>query len=85
MSFFHQSSLKSIGQITTIGIEMGAYLLLFVKGGAWLDKAYHTSPILERVGAIVGITAGFYTLWKRVKKACKPPSDTDTNSKKQSS
>lgn len=56
--------LKSLGSVGTLGLEMAAYLLIFTKGGQWLDGRFGTAPILERVGVGIGIFAGFYAIWK---------------------
>ncbi len=56
--------LKVFGRVGGLGLEMAAYLLIFAKGGQWLDARYGTGPVLERVGVALGLFAGFYALWK---------------------
>ena len=63
----NSSALKTLGSVGTLGLEMAAYLLIFTKGGQWLDSRFDIAPILERVGVGIGIFAGFYTIWKRTR------------------
>ena len=65
--------LKVFGRVGGLGLEMAAYLLIFVKGGQWLDGRFGTAPILERIGVGLGLFAGFYALWKLARSPRKQP------------
>ncbi|MEM9069326.1 MAG: AtpZ/AtpI family protein [Myxococcota bacterium] len=65
--------LKVFGRVGGLGLEMAAYLLIFVKGGEWLDGRFETAPVLERVGVGLGLFAGFYALWKLARSPTKQP------------
>ncbi len=66
--------LKVFGRVGGLGLEMAAYLLIFVKGGQWLDARFSTAPALERVGVGLGLFAGFYALWKLARTSPKSSS-----------
>lgn len=55
---------KVMSRVGGLGMEMGIYLLLGVKGGEWLDGRFDTAPVLQRIGIAVGLFAGFYAMWK---------------------
>lgn len=75
--------LKVFGRVGGLGLEMAAYLLIFVKGGQWLDARFGTAPALERVGVGLGLFAGFYALWKLARMSPRPsdsaPASGDTS------
>jgi F0F1-type ATP synthase assembly protein I len=50
--------------ITLVILTVGGYFL-----GFWLDKKLGTSPYLSLVGLFLGISAGFYQLYKIAKRA----------------
>ncbi|MDB5103362.1 MAG: putative F0F1-ATPase subunit Ca2+/Mg2+ transporter [Fibrobacteres bacterium] len=43
-------------------------MLLFVGGGLWLDRHFHTAPILLIAGVFLGFFGSGYTLYRAVKK-----------------
>ncbi len=63
---------KAFQRVGGLGLELVAYILIFLKIGQWLDAKYGTDPVWERIGLAVGIFAGFYSLWKVAKQG--PPS-----------
>jgi len=68
-------SVRALGRVGGIGIEMAVFLLIGVKGGQWLDGRFDTAPIFERIGVAWGIFAGFYLLWKYTRPRSSPTSD----------
>jgi ATP synthase protein I len=60
---------QEFAQYGSLGITMvistvGCYFL-----GYWLDKKLGTSPYLSLIGLFLGISAGFYQLYKITKRA----------------
>jgi ATP synthase protein I len=55
----------------TLGIEMGVSLAIGLAFGYFLDRFFHTSPLLTIIFMIFGIVAGMkrlYTLWKKMEQ-----------------
>ena len=50
----------------TLGFEVVLPVLLSTYGGYWLDERLGTLPLFLLVGVLLGMAAGFYTLFKRV-------------------
>ena len=48
------------------GLQLALSTLLFLLVGWWLDTKLGTAPLLLIVGAFVGGTAGFYSLYRHV-------------------
>lgn len=48
-----------------IGLEMAAPIVVFVFIGYKLDERWGTDPWLVVLGAALGMTVGFYSLFKR--------------------
>jgi len=60
---------REFAQYGSLGMTMvistvGCYFL-----GYWLDKKLGTSPYLSLIGLFLGISAGFYQLYKITKRA----------------
>jgi F0F1-type ATP synthase assembly protein I len=49
-----------------LGLQWALSTLLFLLAGWWLDGKLGTTPVLLIVGAFVGGTAGFYSLYRHV-------------------
>ncbi|MGB9608139.1 MAG: AtpZ/AtpI family protein [bacterium] len=49
---------------TMVILTIGGYFL-----GFWLDKKLNTSPYFSLIGLFLGISAGFYQLYKIAKKS----------------
>ncbi len=73
---------KAFGRVGGLGLELAAYLLIFVKGGEWLDERYATHPIFERIGVAIGLFAIFYTIWKLARL---PPPEAKPDPKQEAS
>ena len=66
-----RKQLAAAGRVTTIGIEMAVSLAVGLFGGRWLDAKFHTDGWLENIGIVLGLVAGFrslYRLARRIKK-----------------
>ena len=56
------------GRYMGFGLQWALSTLLFLLAGWWLDVRIGTAPVLLVVGAFVGGTAGFYSLYRHVVK-----------------
>ena len=66
-----RKQLAATGRVATIGIEMAISVAVGWLGGRWLDAKLHTGPWLEGIGFVLGLVAGFrslYTLARRIRK-----------------
>lgn len=61
-----ESPWAAAGQHAGHGLTWALSVLLFLMGGWWLDGKLGTTPLLMIVGAFVGATAGFYSLYHHV-------------------
>ncbi|MGI5875485.1 MAG: AtpZ/AtpI family protein [Dethiobacteria bacterium] len=50
----------------SFGITMILTTLLGIFGGKWIDQQLGTGPIFLLLGIILGIGAGFYSLWSEL-------------------
>ncbi|MBX3249522.1 MAG: AtpZ/AtpI family protein [Myxococcales bacterium] len=75
MAYFDPKTIRVLGRVSGIGLELAIFLLIGVKGGEWLDRRFDTAPVLQRVGLFFGIFAGFYSLWKLTRVSSSPPPD----------
>lgn len=57
---------RSLAPYLNIGYIFALSVALFTFAGYFLDKKWETSPWLTVVGAVIGITAGFYNFFKTV-------------------
>jgi F0F1-type ATP synthase assembly protein I len=51
------------------GLTWALSTLLFLLGGWWLDGKAGTAPLFMILGAFVGATAGFYSLYRHIMAA----------------
>lgn len=49
-----------------LGMQFFASLLLFVYGGAWLDRRFDVSPLFLLLGVFVGGGGTFYLSYRRL-------------------
>lgn len=56
-----------VGLYGGVGVQIVVALLVGVYGGIYLDEKLATGPFLTLVGAVLGMTAGFYGLYRIVK------------------
>ncbi len=47
---------------SSIGIEMGAAVVIGLLGGLWIDRRFHTRPLFTIICSLLGIAAGFKSL-----------------------
>ena len=55
-----------VARYSGLGLQLAGSLVLFMLGGSWLDKRLGTSPVLTLIGALVGASAGFYSLYRNL-------------------
>ena len=53
---------------SSIGLEFAMTSLAGLGGGSWLDKTLETNPVFTLGGFILGVCAGFWSLYKAVKQ-----------------
>lgn len=58
--------LSETGRYMGYGLNLALSTLLFLLVGWWVDSKLGTAPVLLIVGAFVGATAGFYSLYFHV-------------------
>lgn len=54
------------GQYMGYGLSWALSTLLFLLGGWWLDGKVGTTPLFMILGAFVGASAGFYSLYHHI-------------------
>lgn len=55
-----------VGAHLTHGLTFAGATALFALGGLWLDRRVGTEPVFVIVGALVGATAGFLSMYWRL-------------------
>ncbi|MFQ5536213.1 MAG: AtpZ/AtpI family protein [Gemmatimonadota bacterium] len=65
------------GEYMGYGLAWALSVLLFLGGGAWLDKKLGTSPVFLVVGAFLGAAAGFYSMYYHI--VIEPRKRTDSD------
>jgi F0F1-type ATP synthase assembly protein I len=63
-----RKQLKAFARVGAIGIELALSVVVGLLGGNWLDKHFSTQPILTLAGLILGVIAGFRSLYQTVRK-----------------
>jgi F0F1-type ATP synthase assembly protein I len=68
---------RQVAPYMGIGIEFTAAILLCLWAGWWVDGRFGTGPAFTLIGAFLGMSAGFYNLYRAVvglgRKTRKPP------------
>lgn len=54
------------GDMMGVGLAFAASILLFFFLGRWLDEKLGTEPWLLIAGVFVGLTAGFWSMYRRL-------------------
>jgi F0F1-type ATP synthase assembly protein I len=49
-----------------LGLQFVVAILLALYIGMWLDAKFHTAPWLMLIGALIGASAGFYSMFRVV-------------------
>jgi F0F1-type ATP synthase assembly protein I len=47
-----------------LGLQFVVAILLCLYGGMWLDAKLHTAPWIMLIGALLGASAGFYSMFR---------------------
>lgn len=47
-----------------LGLQFVVAILLCLYAGMWLDTKLHTGPWLMMIGALIGASAGFYSMFR---------------------
>jgi ATP synthase protein I len=55
--------LKQFARLASVGIELVISTVLGLLGGRWLDSKFSTEPWLTLVGLLLGVFAGFRSLF----------------------
>jgi len=63
-----REQLKTAGRVGAIGIELVIATVLGYLGGRWLDGQLGTEPWLMWIGLVLGLVAGFRSLYVLVRK-----------------
>lgn len=63
-----QSDLQSSSSFLTIGVQLAGSMLVYIFIGFFLDRWLDTAPWFLIAGALVGMVAFFYQLFKLVKR-----------------
>jgi F0F1-type ATP synthase assembly protein I len=58
--------------IVGAGFAFAVSILFFAWLGNLGDKHFHTAPLLLLIGLGLGLAAGFYAFWLKIKDASKP-------------
>lgn len=61
--------LKAFARVGAVGIELAVSTIVGFLGGRWLDQKLATDPYLSVVGLILGVVAGFLSLYRALKAA----------------
>ena len=56
-------------RLASVGIELAISTVIGLLGGRWLDGKLGTEPYLMIVGLLLGVTAGFRSLFLAARKA----------------
>lgn len=71
--------LKAFARVGALGIELALSVVIGLLAGQWLDGKLSTEPYLTLVGLILGVIAGFRSLYLTARKQTQtpPPRDDD--------
>lgn len=70
------TTLRTLGQLSTVGMSFVLALVLGFGGGYWLDGRFGTGPWLAFLGFFLGLAAGVLNVY-RVLKATTGPAAAD--------
>jgi F0F1-type ATP synthase assembly protein I len=62
--------------IVGAGFGLAVSILFFAWLGYTADKHFHTAPLLLLIGLAIGLGAGFYGFWLKIRDASKPGNGT---------
>ncbi len=61
--------IKTFARVSALGIELALSVVIGLLGGRFLDQKLSTEPYLTILGLLLGVTAGFKSLYQTAKKA----------------
>jgi ATP synthase protein I len=64
-----RKQLKLAARFASAGFELAMAIVVGYLGGRWLDEAFETEPILQYIGLLLGIVAGFRSLFSLARSA----------------
>jgi ATP synthase protein I len=68
--------LKAFARVGALGIELAISTVIGLLAGRWLDSKLSTGPWLTLVGLLLGVSAGFRSLYITARKqTLSPPPD----------
>jgi ATP synthase protein I len=74
--------LKAFARLGAVGMELAVSTVVGLLGGRWLDQKLSTEPFLTIVGLLLGVAAGFVSLFRALKanqQAAKSPRNPPHN------
>jgi ATP synthase protein I len=63
-----KKQLRHVGRLSTIGIEIALSVVVGALSGRWLDGKFDTTPYLTVTGIILGVVAGFRSLYRTTRE-----------------
>ena len=63
-----RKQLKAFARVGAVGIELALTTVAGLLGGHWLDAKFSTEPVFTVIGLLVGVIAGFRSLYQTVRK-----------------
>jgi len=77
-----RKQLKLAARFASVGFELAMAIVVGFFGGRWLDGVFETKPVLGYLGLLLGIFAGFRSLFVLAKsthdESEKPPDDPES-------
>ena len=71
--------IKAFARVGALGIELAASTVIGLFGGRWLDGKLGTEPWLSIVGLILGVVAGFRSLYQTAKSENRKLTETGSD------
>ncbi len=64
-----QRQWKALGSYGTVGLEFALSVIVGLVFGDWVDGKLGTGPWLAITGLLLGVIAGYRSLWRTLKRA----------------
>jgi ATP synthase protein I len=71
------SSWKALGELASVGIALVVATVIGLAGGYYADRWLGTGPWLTLIGLLLGIAAGFVSLFRSVRAAERELDDSE--------